>query len=1611
MCLSDRCTEDHEAHANFDAWFGHARRSDQWWHRKAYLTSSWVCAICDLGSDTYLSPEALNAHLSESHSGDFTDDQIQAIAKQSRIEKVRSKDECLLCGFAVDSDGKGQSSVSSDKRQKSQGGRNAKQARQSYDIASPAADFSDSDMTDSSSSSVQQAPSTDDANLSKAVSRHIAVHLENVMLLALRFATLKKDEKKFEDEAFMEDLDSNIADVNELEDLDADNDLGRLSDFEAQDDNMSANSEDHTQRESSISIDDIEIPETEDDYFDNVPRQQDNFMSPEDLMDYTIAWICTSPAGVAAAEAMLDAKDPYLPLVKDDANNYILGRLGVQKVAIAFLKTRWGTSSNVSEIAEPMHRSFPSLRLQLVVGTGGGVPCKFDVRLGDVVVGESVIEPDHDSISISPEDDLESMATSSAPSAEFLSIIDALKVPDEKARTSPIQRMLNGAISRYPATAMLVDKSKLRDDLYHVDHEHVFGGTCNNCDPSQLVKRPERQKGEESKIHGGTIICGHTTYRKPGLRNSLGYKYNVLCVDSTTAHIGFKFPRLVVRGIADYADSHKNPSWDNYANFSAAAFARLFLLRLSAPTIASSPVSVPEGLLEPLPTETVQQIMRSLRCDGLNNRYHNIKPAVEGTCDWILETEEYAKWVEHPEDAEAVFLSQIFFPFLFIEGRSGDGKSTMMKFIVDECRLNSKHHVISFFFHADGDPRELWSIYLYRSLLQQLLFRVPRLAALFNLLPEHCLSDHSWVESDESFLKDLFQQAVAELGEGQQLSCLVDETLLAKHDEILTFFFHLRERAALKGVSLRFCFSCQYGAVTNRPGRLTLALGEGNGAGIANYINRQLRIPIRNADDQWAIAGELRSMAAGSFLWIRLAVNLLNEQRMLSTLVDVGAKLRILPLDLKGLLGSILRPDDEYNDITAHAIPWVLFTPQPLSVVELYTAIHYSRGVQVNAPEAMHEGEYRAFILSSTRGLAEFTTTEPVTVQFIHGVVRDYLLSDRGYYQRYIAAHLTLLGSQYEALKTICFNYIQDFHRAMVLEGLLFSNMVSEYLLKGPDPLALEQMRHSASLRYPLLEYAWKFMFWYSSNAETRAVDQTTFLRDFPTQKWIRIHNLFQENPDSWYSTEQSLLSILTEENMHHLIRVCDSTGINDPIGKDKLTPMTYAVQRGSYSTLEALLEKNAASDQTLCDTLYFVAYHGLQGSMNVLLTHQSSLKHINAVVRPRKTLLAVAAERGNQTIVNLLLKYGAETEPPDPKCFRPLCLAASEGHEPVVRELLGNLASVDDCSENSVTALSYAALHGHIEIVGILLDNGATSNYPDILGRTAMYYATHASVINLKLLKDADLGHRDNKGETLLHYTARYGNSDATEFFSHLNSTLVGNVDLENHLGQTPLSVAAEHGHYNIASILLSKAAEVNSRDHRGKTPFFHAVAGSQFHIMPFLQEHGADINAANKYGQTPLHYAVDEWNRNVVNQLLILGVRLDLLDKDGRTPLDYAKMIGFTAAELLIDGWLYDMKPDEISVSHPGGQSQDETNRQHIMSVNEDEDMVTVKQTHQLSLEEEEKVCNRQLASHLKAMASPWDGIQRRQGRSQIQTMEEEEEFAQKRNDAPWKTFTGGF
>ena len=104
--------------------------------------------------------------------------------------------------------------------------------------------------------------------------------------------------------------------------------------------------------------------------------------------DYTVGWISAVEDELVAVSAFLDEEhgDPdHLPV--NDDNTYTLGRIGVHNVVVAVMPHWQYGLVNAATVARDMVRSFPNVRIGLMVGIGGGAPSqKHDIRLGDVVV-------------------------------------------------------------------------------------------------------------------------------------------------------------------------------------------------------------------------------------------------------------------------------------------------------------------------------------------------------------------------------------------------------------------------------------------------------------------------------------------------------------------------------------------------------------------------------------------------------------------------------------------------------------------------------------------------------------------------------------------------------------------------------------------------------------------------------------------------------------------------------------------------------------------------------------------------------------------------------------------------------------------------------------------------------------------------------------------------------------------------------------------------------------------------------------------------------------------------------------------------------------------------
>jgi nucleoside phosphorylase len=117
------------------------------------------------------------------------------------------------------------------------------------------------------------------------------------------------------------------------------------------------------------------------------------------------------------------------------------------------------------------------------------------------------------------------------------------------------------------------------DVLFEAAYEHEGGQSCKTCSSDQHPDREPQDEDEEVMTHYGTIASGNQVIKDAVVRDKLSAELGgVLCFEMEAAGLMNSFPCLVVRGVCDYADSHKNNRWQAYAAGTAAAYAKEVLL-------------------------------------------------------------------------------------------------------------------------------------------------------------------------------------------------------------------------------------------------------------------------------------------------------------------------------------------------------------------------------------------------------------------------------------------------------------------------------------------------------------------------------------------------------------------------------------------------------------------------------------------------------------------------------------------------------------------------------------------------------------------------------------------------------------------------------------------------------------------------------------------------------------------------------------------------------------------------------------------------------------------------------------------------------------------------
>ncbi|KAF7537673.1 hypothetical protein G7054_g3542 [Neopestalotiopsis clavispora] len=860
--------------------------------------------------------------------------------------------------------------------------------------------------------------------------------------------------------------------------------------------------------------------------------------------------------------------------------------------------------------------------------------------------------------------------------------------------------------------------------------------------------------------------------------------------------------------------------------------------------------------------DTRRVLLESLRFHQIDTRRHTIKNAYPKTCRWFLQTDIFKQWEQRGTSDHN--------KFLWIRGKPGAGKSTLMKFLHGHFskparRKTKQETIVSFFFNARGDELEKSITGMYRSLLLQLLEIKPESQ---HILDQFRLG-HQWtVESLRSALED-----TAQFLEETPIICLIDALDECDQNQVRDVVSFL-ETLAGNSTSLHICFASRhYPHITQRGPGIVLEEGIGHQEDITEYLSSALRIGHGQRAEN--IRSKLQDKARGVFMWVVLVVDILNKDYDAGDGRNLDKKIDQLPGDLSSLFRDILTRDNNNREALLLCIQWILFAKQPLTPTQLYLAI--LSGLEPESLSDCHSEDYKdleadaeRYILDKSKGVAEWTKAKSPTVQFIHESVNDFLWKENGLAWLFPELAPQIEGYSHEALKTCCFaytNFVADFSGEESYQGI---------------------SRQLVTETFQLLEYANSGLLYHADQAGNHGIDQDGFLTTFPRSTWVRQHNLLEKFAKRRYTPLVSLLYILAEAGLSMLIRAHSTRQSCFEIEAERHgVPILAAVAMKHGAAMLVMLELEAAR---VPDFDFRQFYSRLPSGMDHL-SHMS----MKFDFQSKRGLLDQLIEHGS----DLAALFYVITEEPyrdsaDGQQDNLLQLAL-EHNKPETAKLLIERGFYSPKNwSNDQEPLLQASLHGNVEMARLLLDHGGETMHTDSIGRTALHKATSSEVAKLLIDRGSNIEATDEFGNTPLHMAAEKDLAAVAEVLLDSGASMSAIDEYKN----TPLRTACDFGSGMVAKLLIKSGAKVSATGRDGGKLLREVTSSTRWinrvQIAKCLIDGGTSVNAADKQGRTPLTWAVRRQDLELAKLLLDCGANASTADDKGYTPLIEASRNG---------------------------------------------------------------------------------------------------------------------
>ncbi|CAH0032937.1 unnamed protein product [Clonostachys rhizophaga] len=890
-----------------------------------------------------------------------------------------------------------------------------------------------------------------------------------------------------------------------------------------------------------------------------------------------------------------------------------------------------------------------------------------------------------------------------------------------------------------------------------------------------------------------------------------------------------QFPCLIIRGICDYSDTHKNKEWQGYAAMTAAAYTRDLLHQ-----IQPSKVNIETKLIEFVNNECLRQWPDPPDPSVNFNKAIELRQA--GSGQWLLQDSRYLSW-KNSENS-----------LLWLHGIPGCGKTVLSTTIIQYLE---KEEMFLYFYFDFNDTRKQTLENMIRSLCYQLYRN----------------------KASQRHLDELtFLMMIQEAGKIYVVLDALDEssTLEDHHTRgLLSWIGSFRSsRNSVRLIATsrpEHAIQSQMDAWAGViPVPLESHLTEGD---INSYIVARVGQLSRwhaRTDIQDEIIFALSSKANG------ILPGSSNLKK--STLKSL---LRTLDQTYSRILESV--PLD-HRHYTIRLLQFLTFSDRPLRIEEAVDAIavntnekpYFNPEDRMPVPEEVLSYCSSLVAMTNRRGPnARYEIKGFKELSLAHFSVKEYLISDR--------------FQQDDRMKDVGLDFLETNARASIVKVCVAYLLGVEALIYRSPGVSAGKFYHLMfaeegektviQQEYPIAQYAAKY--WPEHARLAKNIGEAkSLIWDLMQSAAYYINWALYDPASRFFRTQPGVVFFApkvyyaTLFGLTWLVEGLLEDGADVNAKGDDGTALNVALDRGHGEILHLLLQAGADADAPNEDgdtPLHVVVRRGRGGMVRWLPEHTTYIGAIGSTVADGITLLQEGVRDGHVKIIRQLLEHGADINGMnlDGTALR---WTVSHGNYTIVQLLIKYGADLDLAGRYGGIPLQAAVHYGHGNIVQCLLENGADADLVSKdQGSTEIFYWLCQ---NRDKLANENIF---NERNTPLYLAATYSDEKMVQQLLKHGAD-INAISTNDNSNETALEGALAGGHIEIAQQLIEHGANVDARSKRHGSALYQAVTKGFGHIVEQLLDLGADPSVAGT-----LHEAVSRGHEGMIKQLIDYGADID--------------------------------------------------------------------------------------------------------------------------------------